>query len=59
MFYKCKDCGEITDEPTKWKDYAEVGDGVECCGYCLMCPLCGGDVEEYEDEEELDEDFED
>lgn len=46
--YKCPDCGLVCSKPYEYKDYAPVGDTIECCSSSLICPNteCRGDVAE-------------
>lgn len=50
--YKCKNCGEVFDEPRVYVETYGFTDGLYERFSC--CPCCGGDYTEY-DEEEVDE----
>ena len=48
--YKCKQCGEVFDEPQVYYESHGFTDGLYETQSC--CPCCGGDYHEVEDEEE-------
>lgn len=52
--YKCKNCGEVFDEPRVYKEYHGFDNLPEIWS---CCPCCGGDYTEVEDDsdEEVDE----
>lgn len=52
--YKCLNCGMIINNPKEIKDCTAVGEQLLCYQTYLECPYCGGDVEDYEEEEESD-----
>lgn len=47
--YKCKDCGEVFDEPRVFKEYHGFDDLPEIFS---CCPYCGGDFDDYDPDEE-------
>lgn len=49
--YRCKDCGEIFDEPRHWTEQHGFSDGLY--EHWEGCPCCGGAFEDYD--EEVDE----
>lgn len=51
--YKCKCCGEIFDEPRVYLETHGFTDGFYETWSC--CPYCGGDFEEYDEDEEVEE----
>lgn len=55
--YKCRNCGEVFDEPRVYVETHGFTDGLY--EHMSCCPYCGGDYEPYEVEEtdeEVDED---
>lgn len=48
--YKCKQCGEVFDEPHIYYEVHGFTDGIYETQ--SRCPYCGGDYHEVEDEEE-------
>ena len=51
--YKCKNCGEVFDEPLRYVETHGFTDGLYETWGC--CPCCGGDYEPYEEtDEEVD-----
>lgn len=65
MQYKCKSCGEIIDEmdlqshettyAAEYGAYDPYGHGLTVVDY--YCPYCHGDIKEYIEYEELDNDY--
>lgn len=53
--YRCLDCGKEFDEPATEYDH-EYFWGAPCTIEYEVCPFCGGDFEEIEDEDEESED---
>lgn len=51
--YKCKNCGEVFDDPREYVETHGFTDGLYERFSC--CPNCGGDYEELEETEEDDE----
>lgn len=51
--YKCKCCGEVFDEPRRYVETHGFTDGLYETWSC--CPYCGGDYEDYDPDEEVDE----
>lgn len=49
-YYKCKDCGEVFDEPQEYVERHGFDDGFAERWSC--CPYCGGSYAEVEDDEE-------
>lgn len=51
--YKCNNCGEVFDEPEVYYEQHGFTDGryerVSCC------PYCGGDYDEFDPDEEVEE----
>lgn len=50
--YKCNCCGEVFDEPRVYKEYHGFDDFSETWS---CCPYCGGDYDDYDPDEEVDE----
>lgn len=46
MSYKCLDCGEVFDEPKKWKEYRGEFWGTPAYEEMVGCPHCEGDFGE-------------
>ena len=51
--YKCNNCGEIFDEPRVYVETHGFTDGLYEAMSC--CPCCGGDYDEFDPDEEVDE----
>ena len=50
--YRCKDCGEIFDEPHEYVETHGFTDGLYERWSC--CPYCGGSYSDYDEDEEVD-----
>lgn len=44
--FKCEKCGNLTDEPKEQVEVVEVGNGYGNYPVGIVCPICGGDLEE-------------
>ena len=61
MAYKCRECGEIFDEPKRVEEPRGEFWGVPCSETCYYCPCCESSdfdeasIVEAEEQEELDE----
>lgn len=49
--YICTDCGECFDEPKYIKESRGEHFGIPAFEYMAVCPFCGGDFREVEEEE--------
>ena len=53
--YRCKLCGEVFDTPAEYTERHRFGSGCYEEQWAV-CPVCGGNFDEYYGEEEEDED---
>ncbi len=54
----CNDCGKVfeDDELATWEESRGEFWGMPCTETMTGCPFCHGDVEEYKESEEIDND---
>lgn len=52
--FKCSCCGEVFNEPRVVRETHGFTDGFAETFY--VCPYCGGDYDDYDSDEEVDDD---
>lgn len=50
--YRCLDCGLEFETPAHWEEYRGECHGVPAYETVYGCPMCDGDYEEIDEEEE-------
>lgn len=56
--FKCCECGHVFKEPKSWQESRGEFWGVPCSETMYGCPICEGDFEEVDADDNNDEELE-